>query len=156
MIEDDALAGQTGDGSHGMMLGTDALARGKRMAIAEAATILVVDDDDGVRTMLARLLEAQGYTVLSAGNSDAALKVFDEGVKVDLVVSDVVMPGRSGIELRRMVAEIAPGLPVILVSGYSPEAPADFASKLPDTRFVAKPFAVEQLLTLVAETLGNR
>ncbi|HET7737386.1 MAG TPA: response regulator, partial [Tepidiformaceae bacterium] len=155
-LGDAAPAGQQAGGSRGTTAGAGASIRTEHMANPEAPTILVVDDDDAVRTMLARLLEAQGYQVVAAENSDVALRLFEGGVRPDLVVSDVVLPGRSGIELRRILAELAPGLPVILVSGYSPEAPADFASKLPDTRFVAKPFAVEQLLTLVAETLGQR
>lgn len=118
--------------------------------------ILVVDDDDAVRTMLTRLLEAQGYAVLQAANADAAVRVFSGPVRPDLVVSDVVMPGRSGIELRRLIAELAPGLPVILVSGYSPDAPAEFAARQPDTRFMPKPFAVDHLLALVDETLAER
>ncbi len=117
-------------------------------------TILVVDDDDAVRTMLARLLQAQGHQVVQASNVERALQALDAG-PIDLIVSDVVMPGRSGIEFRREVARRKPGLPVILVSGYSPEAPAEFASRAPDTLFVPKPFAVEDLLALVRDSLAS-
>ena len=105
--------------------------------------------------MLARLLRAQGYTVVQAtschGRAQSARKQ-----RPDLLISDIVMPGESGIDLRRHVANRWPGLPVILVSGYSSEGPAEFASRTPDTRFVQKPFAAEQLLALIDETLSDK
>ncbi|MBK9344899.1 MAG: response regulator [Dehalococcoidia bacterium] len=87
-----------------------------------AGTILVVDDDDPVRVMLARLLRTQGYTVLQAAHASEARAQIDLQ-KPDLVISDIVMPGESGIELRRNILERWPGLPVILISGYSAEGP---------------------------------
>ena len=116
------------------------------------AVILVVDDDDPVRLMLARLLRTQGYTVLQATNAREARAVIGSR-RLDLVISDIVMPGESGIELRRVIAREHPDLPVILISGYSAEGPAEFAARTPNTAFVQKPFAADQLLTLVRETL---
>lgn len=117
-----------------------------------AATILVVDDDDPVRVMLARLLRTQGYDVRQAANAAEARTILDEG-RPDLVISDIVMPGESGIELRRGILDRWPGLPVILISGYSAEGPAEFAARTPDTIFVQKPFAADQFLALVQQTL---
>ncbi|MGE5597107.1 MAG: response regulator [Hyphomicrobiales bacterium] len=119
---------------------------------AMPGVILVVDDDDPVRVMLARLLRTQGYTVLQASLAREARAILDVQ-RPDLVISDIVMPGESGIELRRAIAERWPGLPVILISGYSAEGPAEFAARTPDTVFVQKPFAAEQLLNLVQETI---
>jgi two-component system, cell cycle sensor histidine kinase and response regulator CckA len=118
-------------------------------------TILVVDDDQPVRVMLARLLRAQGYTVVQATSATDARKALEKQ-RPDLLISDIVMPGESGIDLRRHVANRWPGLPVILVSGYSSEGPAEFASRTPDTRFVQKPFAADQLLALIDETLSDK
>ncbi len=118
-----------------------------------AATILVVDDDDPVRVMLARLLRTHGYTVVQAAHAGEARAVL-ESQPVDLVVSDIVMPGESGIELRRAMLERFPGLPFILISGYSAEGPAEFAARTPHTVFVQKPFAAEQFLALVETTLS--
>jgi DNA-binding NtrC family response regulator len=117
-----------------------------------AATILVVDDDDPVRVMLARLLRTQGYTVLQAAHANEARTAL-ESRKPDLVISDIVMPGESGIELRRSLAERWPELPVILISGYSAEGPAEFAARTANTTFVQKPFAADQFLSLVEQTL---
>ena len=126
---------------------------------AEAGTvvrvILVVDDDDPVRVMLARLLRTQGYSVLQAANAAEARKLLEADEPPDLIISDIVMPGESGMEFRRYVSELWPDLPVILVSGYSAEGPAEFAAKTANTMFVQKPFAADQLLTLVERTLAG-
>ena len=114
--------------------------------------ILLVDDDAPVRVMLARLLRTQGHEVLQAENAAAAYAIL-EARRPDLIISDIVMPGESGIDLRRHVLERWPDLPVILISGYSPEGPAEFAAHTPRTVFVQKPFAADQFLALVEETL---
>lgn len=119
-----------------------------------AGTILIVDDDDPVRVMLARLLRTQGYTVHQAAHAAEARTQLD-AQKPDLVISDIVMPGESGIELRRSIFERWPDLPVILISGYSAEGPAEFASRTPNTIFVQKPFAADQFLALVEQTLAH-
>ncbi|MEX0781708.1 MAG: response regulator [Dehalococcoidia bacterium] len=115
-------------------------------------SILVVDDDDPVRVMLARLLRTQGYQVHQAANAREARGAIDKA-RPDLVISDIVMPGESGIELRREIAQRWPGLPVILISGYSAEGPAEFAARTANTTFVQKPFAADQLLSLVEQVL---
>lgn len=136
--------------------GTPDLVRATGGAAAEesvlAATILVVDDDDPVRVMLARLLRTQGYTVLQAAHANEARALLDSR-KPDLVISDIVMPGESGIELRRSILERWPEIPVILISGYSAEGPAEFAARTTNTLFVQKPFAADQFLALVEQTL---
>lgn len=118
------------------------------------ALILIVDDDDPVRVMLARLLRTQGYRVLQASHAREARAVL-ERQRPDLVISDIVMPGESGIELRREIARVWPGLPVILLSGYSTDGPAEFAARTGHTAFVQKPFDADELLTLVEATLGG-
>lgn len=120
----------------------------------DARSILVVDDDDPVRVMLARLLRTQGYSVVHAANASEARKAI-ERCKPDLVISDIVMPGESGIELRRDMSKRWPGVPVILISGYSSEGPAEFAARTANTAFVQKPFAADQLLSLVQQILGG-
>ncbi len=129
-------------------------ARGAEETRPLAATILVVDDDDPVRVMLARLLRTQGYDVLQAAHAAEARALLEKS-RPDLVISDIVMPGESGIELRRGILERWPGLPVILISGYSAEGPAEFAARTPDTIFVQKPFAADQFLALVEQTLAS-
>lgn len=116
--------------------------------------ILIVDDDSAVRMMLARLLRTQGYEVLQASDARAAHQVLESGPP-DLVISDIVMPGESGIELRRNIARRWPEVPVILISGYSADGPAEFAARTPNTAFVQKPFQADHLLGLVRDTLSG-
>jgi DNA-binding NtrC family response regulator len=116
--------------------------------------ILVVDDDNPVRAMLARLLRTQGYSVLQAADADQARTTLGRE-HADLVISDIVMPGESGIELRRGIADAWPELPVILISGYSTDGPAEFAARTANTAFVQKPFAAEPFLALVRQTLAG-
>ena len=118
------------------------------------ATILVVDDDEPVRILLTRILGSAGYEVLDAARSSGALTLL-ERTPVALVISDVVMPGGSGIDLRRAIAASYPDLPVILVSGFSSEGPAEFAATAAKTEFLQKPFAARDLLDLVAEVLAR-
>ena len=118
--------------------------------------ILVVDDDDSVRTMLARLLRTAGHEVVLAKSVAAAREMLVTQV-VELIVSDIVMPGASGIDLRRWLAEHHPSVPVILTSGYSPDGPAEFAAKIPGTWFLQKPFGADELLGLVRDVAkGNQ
>lgn len=114
--------------------------------------ILVIDDDDPVRIMVARLLRLHGYQVLE-GSSVAEGRSLLAKFAVDLVISDIVMPGESGIDLRRSFAERRPDLPFVLISGYSADGPAEFAARTPRTTFVQKPFSAEQLITLVARVV---
>ena len=102
--------------------------------------------------MLSRLLRTQGYNVIAAENASTAKSVLEARLP-DLIVTDIVMPGESGIDLRRWVADRWPELPVILISGYSAEGPAEFASRTPHTQFVQKPFAADTLLGLITSAL---
>jgi DNA-binding NtrC family response regulator len=131
------------------------LGRSRKELRAVPGVILVVDDDDSVRVVLARLLRTQGYTVQQAADAREARRIL-ESETPDLVISDIVMPGESGIELRRAIARRWPAVPVILISGYSAEGPAEFAARTTQTWFVQKPFAAEQLLELVQECLAAR
>jgi two-component system CheB/CheR fusion protein len=83
-------------------------------------SILVAEDEEGVRTWLCRALRQLGYTVLEAGDGQTALRLITEqGAAPDLVLGDAVMPGMGGIELRQRLAAIRPELPVLLISAYS-------------------------------------
>src|SRR5262245_37120836 len=104
--------------------------------------------------MLARLLVIGGYQVLQARNGVAAREDPSTG-EADLIVSDVMMPGYSGVELRRWLAANHATVPVILISGYSPFAPAEFAAISPRTWFLSKPFETHNFLQLVADILAG-
>jgi DNA-binding NtrC family response regulator len=122
-------------------------------AANEHRTVLVVDDDEPVRAMLVRLLRSRGHAVVQAANAREA-RARLEREQLAVVVTDIVMPGESGIELRRTIAREWPRVPVILVSGYSADAPAEFAQRTPLTWFVQKPFRAEQLFELLETALA--
>jgi two-component system cell cycle sensor histidine kinase/response regulator CckA len=117
-------------------------------------TILLVEDEEGLRGLNARGLASRGYTVCEASNGAEALTLIDSGQHVDLVVSDVVMPEMDGPTLLKELRRRDPDLKVIFVSGYAEEA---FAKHLPDGgqfAFLAKPFTLKQLVATVKETMG--
>lgn len=116
-------------------------------------SILIVDDDETVRVMLVRLLRTQGYHVEQANDAQRAWEQIGREAP-DLVISDIAMPGDSGIDLRRVLLVHWPDLPVILISGYSAEGPAEFAARTPNTTFVQKPFAADHLLALIERTIA--
>lgn len=117
-------------------------------------TILLVDDEDAVRAFGARALSSRGYTVLEAASGVEALEVMQEaGGKVDLVVSDVLMPEMNGPQLIKELARTMPGLRVVFVSGYADDA---FKDELPpgvNYAFLPKPFGLKDLIEAVQKQL---
>jgi two-component system, cell cycle sensor histidine kinase and response regulator CckA len=118
-------------------------------------TILLVEDEDGLRALNARGLSSRGYTVLEAANGVEAIDVLEKsGKPVDLVVSDVVMPEMDGPTLARELRNRNPDLKIIFVSGYAEDA---FQKHLPEHgqfAFLPKPFTLKQLVAAVKETLA--
>ncbi len=118
--------------------------------VMAAATILVVDDERPVRELIRSILSASGHRVLVAeSGSDALVLSLDEEGPIDLLVTDVAMPGLSGPELVERIRVRRPDLPVIYVSGY----PGDGIPQDRSSRFLPKPFAPDDLLRRVHETL---
>jgi two-component system, cell cycle sensor histidine kinase and response regulator CckA len=119
-------------------------------------TILLVEDEEGLRALNARGLKSRGYTVLEAENGVDAVAVFEQhGGAVDLVVSDVVMPEMDGPTLLKELRKRNPKLKIVFVSGYAEEA---FAKSLPEGQqfsFLAKPFTLKQLIAQVKETMAG-
>jgi DNA-binding NtrC family response regulator len=115
--------------------------------------ILVVEDELLIRFMLGEELREAGFDAIEACNADEALAVLKSHVRVDLIISDVRMPGSlDGLGLLAAVRATLPALPVIMMSAHLEPALAigDGA-----TRFVAKPFALDELLEMVRAELGK-
>ncbi len=100
--------------------------------------ILLVDDDEAVRETSAEMLQELGYTVVQATDGHAALGMLDEHDDVDVMVTDVRMPGMSGLELSEIVGRRFQDLRVILISGY-------FLPQPINRRFLQKPFRIREL-----------
>jgi PAS domain S-box-containing protein len=116
----------------------------------EDAHILVVEDNEHVLEFAAQLLGDLGYRVATAACADEALELL-EREQVDLLFSDVVMPGMSGVELARVAQSRSPGLPVLLASGYSEEMVGGGASEFD---FIRKPYDPELLRKTIAGVLA--
>jgi two-component system cell cycle sensor histidine kinase/response regulator CckA len=122
---------------------------------AGSKTVLVVDDAEGLRHMARRLLQQQGYTVLVAANADEALALFERNGSIDVLLTDVVMPGVSGPELTRQLIERRPTLRVVYMSGYTDEAIVHHGILEPGVIFLNKPFTSETLGQKVRDALDR-
>ena len=120
-----------------------------------AETILVVEDAAGLRQLTKRLLERQGYTVLVAADADEAQQVFDRNASIDLLLTDVVMPGASGPELTQHLVAQRPALKVIFMSGYTEATIVHDGVLNPGIAFLNKPFTSEGLGRKVREVLDR-
>ena len=119
-------------------------------------TILLVEDEEAVRSFAARALRMRGYHVLEAGGGEEALEIVrDPSVHIDLVITDVVMPNMDGPTLVRHVQDLKPGLAVIFMSGYAEEAFRKSEQSSEDIHFLPKPFGLKQLAAKVKEVLSG-
>jgi two-component system cell cycle sensor histidine kinase/response regulator CckA len=137
----------------GALSAADTMARAAAADLTGQGTILLVEDEEGLRALNARGLSSRGYTVLEAGNGVEAIEAFDKHGRVDLVVSDVVMPEMDGPTLLKELRRRDPSVKIIFVSGYAEEA---FSKNLPDQEqyaFLAKPFTLKQLVAEVKKTI---
>jgi two-component system cell cycle sensor histidine kinase/response regulator CckA len=131
----------------------------KRPAVEEAASewsgggkILLVEDEDMVRAVAERALTRQGYTVVTAADGDEGVEAVRKDPDFDLVVSDVVMPSMDGPAMAREIRMLAPGLPVLFMSGYAEEQ-LRREIDIEAMHFLPKPFSVAQIAAKVGEVL---
>jgi two-component system cell cycle sensor histidine kinase/response regulator CckA len=119
--------------------------------------ILVVDDEDGVRNFMIRVLRRCGYEVLEAESGEAAVMLISrERRPVDVLISDEVMPGIDGVETAARVRAYCPDVGVILVSGRAPEEALGAIEAMADTPLLAKPLAASELALAVRRCLDDR
>jgi two-component system cell cycle sensor histidine kinase/response regulator CckA len=138
-----------------VLAATEEVKRAASADLTGEGTILLVEDEEGLRALNARGLASRGYTVLEAGNGIEAIEVLARSNgQVDLVVSDVVMPEMDGPTLARELRSRNPELKIIFVSGYAEDA---FQKHLPEHgqfAFLPKPFSLKELVAAVKETLA--
>jgi len=134
-------------------VGPQALATALRSEGKE--TILLVEDEEPVRQLIARVLRERGYTVLEAGRASEALPLGEryQG-RIDMLITDVVMPQMSGPELARRLTEARPRMPVLYISGYAKDAPHQHNVAKPDG-VLAKPFSPDVLAGTVRRILDE-
>jgi CheY-like chemotaxis protein len=116
-------------------------------------TILLAEDDAALRQLVARILRTAGYNVLEAADGEAALTCSANHGRVDLLVTDMVMPKLDGVELARLLCARDADMPVLYMSGY-PDVVIRKRSELgPDAAWIAKPFTATALLEQVRDRL---
>lgn len=121
------------------------------------AIILAIDDDPNMRALLADLLSTSGHTVMLANDGFAGLKMARGSPPPELVITDILMPRKDGLEIIRSLRRDFPKLPVMAISGNSPHSPVYLktAELLGARRILAKPVTNEALLSAVAEALNQ-
>jgi PAS domain S-box-containing protein len=130
---------------------------GSEAAPARAeGTLLLVEDEEAVRRLTKRMLESVGYQVLEAARGSEALALAESWTgKIDLVVTDVIMPGMSGQELSTRLRAARPWLKILYISGYTDDAILQHGTLLPNTSFLHKPFTQHELARRVREIIGH-
>ncbi len=122
---------------------------------AGAGSVLVVDDDRGVRRLTARMLRTEGYQVLEAESGAEALRTLESDPGIGLLVTDIVMPEMDGLALADLALARSPHLRVVLMTGHAPELTAQLELRDSSLPVLLKPFTAEQLLGKVRDTLAG-
>jgi two-component system cell cycle sensor histidine kinase/response regulator CckA len=118
-------------------------------------TVLLVEDEDPVRMFGGRALRNKGYTVIEAKSGEDALAQIDGASRIDLLVTDVVMPGIDGPALARAMRERRPDLKIIFISGYAEDEFRQSLGRDGDIHFLPKPFSLTELAGKVKEAIGG-
>jgi signal transduction histidine kinase/CheY-like chemotaxis protein len=132
-----------------------AAARAVEVAAGGTETILLVEDNDELRGSTQGLLDALGYRVVVAASGEEAFAALEEGAEVDLVISDVVMPGMSGPELVERLRQDNPAIRVIFISGYTDNVVLRHGILEGEFEFLEKPYSVNRLAAKIREVLGK-
>ncbi|MBZ5553239.1 MAG: response regulator [Acidobacteriia bacterium] len=132
-------------------------ALGQREVLGGSETVLLVEDEEGVRALAREILTMGGYKVLEAADGEAAIQMFDARKdSIGLVITDLVMPKMSGHELAQHISSLRPEVKILFVSGYTPEAIARKGILDPETMFLQKPFTPKSLARKVREVLDRQ
>jgi DNA-binding NtrC family response regulator len=119
-------------------------------------TVLLVDDEAGIRALVGKILRREGFLVLEAGSALEALTIAStHAVRIDLLLTDVILPGQTGFDLAEQMLVALPELKVIYISGYTDDERVRRGARPPDSRFLQKPFTLDVLVGLVRAALGS-
>ena len=121
----------------------------------ENTRILLVDDENSVRTFALRALRKKGYDVVGCSSAENALETLENDKNFQLLITDMVMPGQNGIELSRQVLEMLPNIKIILASGYSEDILKGEFTDIDNLSFIPKPFSLSDLTQKVYEVMKS-
>jgi CheY-like chemotaxis protein len=127
------------------------------MAPHGTETVVLVEDEPLVRELATAILQQQGYRVVTASNGDEALRIIQASPQgpVDLLITDVVMPGMSGKALAEQIAQLYPAIKILFISGYATDAITQHGQLSPGTNFLSKPFTRAALAHKAREVLDS-
>ena len=117
-------------------------------------TVLIVEDDPAVRVLVSTVLSELGYAFVEAGDAAAALPVLDSGQRIDLMISDVGLPGMNGRQLAEIGRQYRPGLKVLFITGYAEHAAVRGGFLDPGMQMITKPFTFDLLTAKVREMIS--
>ena len=131
-------------------------ARPASLAVTGTETVLLVDDDEVVRAVVASMLQDLGYTVLAAASAGEALAILEQGTDIDLLFTDVVMPGMGGRQLADRALKIVPSLRILFTSGYTENAIVHNGNLDPGVELLSKPYDRDRLAAKLRRVLDGR
>ncbi|MFC1497339.1 response regulator [Verrucomicrobiota bacterium] len=120
------------------------------------ARILIVDDEEGILTILNTVLSAEGYEVVSSLGGEKAQGFLNSDEEFDLMISDIRMDSVNGMDLLKLACDKRPGLPVIMLTAYGQVETAIESLQLGAFDYVKKPFKVDELITTVQKAIASR
>jgi signal transduction histidine kinase len=121
----------------------------------DGETVLIVEDDPAVRALVSEVLGELGYGFVQAGDADNALPIIESGQRIDLLISDVGLPGMNGRQLAEIARQLRPELKVLFITGYAEHAAVRAGFLDPGMQMITKPFAFDHLTAKVREMIGT-
>ncbi|WP_319574298.1 cache domain-containing protein [uncultured Desulfobacter sp.] len=130
--------------------------RKEKAPLSGREMIMVVDDEEALRTVTHDILKGLGYTVYTLSSGQEAFETFNEDpCRFDLVVTDMTMPGMTGLELSQKILELRPEQPIVLCTGYSETIDREKALSMGITEYVEKPFVIKELAKIIRKVLDK-
>jgi len=121
----------------------------------DGETVLIVEDDPAVRALVSEVLGELGYNFVQASDADGALPIIESTQRIDLLISDVGLPGMNGRQLAEIAQQLRPELKVLFITGYAEHAAVRAGFLDPGMQLITKPFAFDHLTAKVREMIGN-
>jgi signal transduction histidine kinase len=122
----------------------------------EGETVLIVEDDPAVRVLVSAVLSELGYAFVEAGDADSAMPIIESGQRIDLLISDVGLPGMNGRQLAEIGRQVRPDLKVLFITGYAEHAAVRGGFLDPGMQMITKPFTFDLLTAKVREMIHTR
>ena len=127
----------------------------KTVEFVRKTTVLIVEDEPGIRALMRKILQREGFKVMEAANGTEALEILKESGTFNLLITDIVMPGMSGLELANRVKQMDPYCGILYMSGFTAETGVESGQFPPGSHFLQKPFTLGSLLRKANEVLTS-